>query len=192
MMYGNSGFFKLESKSNISMKNVFKALSIAVLVSTISITAPAQLFKKPGITFGANLYFANPQGDFKNEYKGGLGGEVKGGVGLGNTYVVATLGYTAFAAKSGNEFGTLTSKPMKIGIKRYFLAKRLFINSDLGVTNLKDKTMSTSTTSFSKGIGGGVRLLGMEAALYYDSWGKQHTSGTANSVLFKIGYNLTL
>lgn len=173
------------------MKNVFKSLYITAIILLASVTASAQ-FKKPGITIGANLFYASPQSNFKEDYKGGLGGELKGGVGLGNTYLVATLGYAAFAARSGNELGTLTYKPMKIGIKRYFLAKRLFVNSDIGVAHLKDKTMNTSVTRFTKGIGAGARLFGMEAGVYYDSWSQHHTSGTANSVLFKVGYNLTL
>jgi hypothetical protein len=172
------------------MKN-FLSICLLLLSITLSNTVFSQL-KKPGITLGAGLYYANPQGSFKDEYKGGLGGEVKGGVGLGNTYLVATLGYAVFSARSDNEYGTLTYKPVKVGVKRYFLAKRIFVNSDLGVATLKDKSMNSSTRTFTKGFGGGARLLGLEASVYYDSWGNPHSSGTANSLQFKLGYNLTL
>ena len=172
------------------MKN-FLCISFLFILVALSNSLLAQ-FKKPGVTFGAGLYYANPQGSFKDEYKGGLGAEVKGGVGLGSTYLVATLGYAVFNARTGNEYGMLTYKPVKVGVKKYFLAKRIFVNSDIGVANLKDKSMNSSTTTFSKGFGGGVRLLGLEAGVYYDSWGKPHESGTANSVQFKLGYNLTL
>ena len=181
---------KLSPKKH-SMNNPIKALIIVTLFFRVGIVE-AQI-KKPGFTLGFAAFYAKPQEDFRNQYKGGVGGEVKGGIGLGKTYIVASAGYSAFAAESGNSNGTLTAQPLKIGVKQYFLAKRLFINGDIGVVALKDKASGSNTQRFARDIGVGARLLGLEASVYYDTWDNlRGPEGSTKSVLFKVGYNLTL
>lgn len=170
------------------MRNVSRLIVLASAL-VMATSASGQL-KKPGVTLGVSAFYASPQGDMKDAYKGGLGGEIKGGVGLGDTYIVATLGYGGFATRSGNNTGTLTVKPMKLGIKQYFLMKRLFVNGDIGVALLKNKNLSESR--FSSDIGAGVRLIGMEFSIYYDSWKNLSGSGTSGNVQYKVGYNFTL
>jgi hypothetical protein len=169
-----------------------KNLSVSMFLLVFSFNTNAQI-KKPGITLGASAFYANPQSEFKNQYKGGLGGEVKGGIGLGKTYLVASVGYAAFAAESGNDAGTLTYQPTKIGIKQYFLAKRLFVNGDIGVVSLKDKFTGTKEQRFIRDIGVGARLLGLEASVYYDTWDNlRGPEGSTEALLFKLGFNITL
>jgi hypothetical protein len=81
---------------------------------------------------------------------------------------------------------------MKLGIKQYFLAKRLFVNGDIGVAYLKNKTVNSAVSRFSSDIGAGVRLLGLEASIYYDNWKNLNGSGTSSNVQYKLGYNFTL
>jgi hypothetical protein len=173
------------------MSNPIKALIIITILFRAGI-AEAQI-KKPGFTLGFAAFYANPQSEFKNQYKGGVGGEVKGGIGLGKTYIVASAGYGAFVAEAGNTEGTLIHQPLKIGVKQYFLAKRLFINGDIGVVALKDKTSGSSTQRFARDIGVGARLLGLEASVFYDTWDNlRGPEGSTKAILFKVGYNLTL
>lgn len=171
-----------------------KFTKLALLIFFISIVnvADAQI-KKPGVTIGVSALYANPQSDFRNLYTAGAGGEVKGGVGLGKTYFVASIGYMGFAAKDGNENGTLTVKPIKFGVKHYFLAKRLFVNADLGVVKLKDESTTGNEQRFTRDIGVGARLLGLEASIFYDTWDNlRGDEGSSSSVVFKLGYNITL
>lgn len=170
------------------MRNMLKSIILAGVLLVAS-SASGQ-FKKPGFTLGVNAFYASPQGDLENAYKGGAGGEIKGGVGLGKTYLVATLGVAAFATRSGNNTGTLTVKPIKVGIKQYFLMKRIFVNGDVGVALLKNKNISESR--FSSDIGAGVRLAGMELSIYYDNWKNISGNDFSNNVQFKAGYNFTL
>jgi hypothetical protein len=172
--------------------NLMKNLFLVTLLAFVFANANAQI-KKPGVTLGGSVFYANPQGDFKTSYKGGVGGELKGGLGLGKTYLVASVGYAAFAAQSGNNFGTLTYQPIKIGVKQYFLSKRIFINGDIGIVRLKDKATDSTQQRFARDIGVGARLLGLEASIFYDTWDNlRGPEGSTKALQFKIGYNITL
>lgn len=171
------------------MKNRVVVLSTLIL---IAFPALAQVkIKKPGFTLGISAFYANPKDEFISEYNSGAGGEVKGGLGLGKTYFVASVGYAAFMATSNNDKGTLTYMPVKLGIKQYFLAKRLFINGDIGVVFLKNKLM-LNEKRLAADVGFGARLLGLEAGVYYDYWkNAKGISGSTNAILYKLGYNFT-
>jgi hypothetical protein len=173
------------------MTNSIAILSLIFLVFVIPGYSYAQL-KKPGFTLGINAFYANPKDNFRNEYRGGLGGEVKAGLGLGKTYFVASVGYAGFIAETNNGEGTLTYMPVKLGVKQYFLAKRLFINGDIGVAFLKNKSV-LNEKRLAADIGFGARLLGLEAGVYFDYWkNAEGISGSTNAVLYKLGYNFTL
>ena len=153
--------------------------------------ASAQL-KKPGFIAGGNVMYVSPRSTFANGYKGGAGGEVFAGVGLGKTYLVGTIGYAQIFAKSGEEGGKITYKPMKIGIRQFILGKQIFVNADVGTASMKNKVMSSAENRFTRGIGGGVRLAGMEGSIYYDGWKNKNRSGFSNSLQFKLGWNIAL
>jgi hypothetical protein len=166
------------------------AISFSILLLT-AITVEAQIIK-PGVTLGINLLGALPQGDFKDEYSLGAGGEIFGGVGWGRTFLLATAGYSAFKAASDNgKGGILTYIPLKIGVKQYFLRKLLFINADLGIASVKNKLFNESR--FTRGVGAGIKLLGLEAGLYYDGWKNidPQAKGFQNSIFSKLGYSFT-
>ncbi len=140
-----------------------------IVISAIATNGFAQL-KKPGLTFGAGLLYAKPKSSFAKAYSAGVGAEIKGGIGLGNTYLIATTGYSVFAPRSGNKDGMLSCTPLKIGVKQYLLAKRIFINGNVGNVKIKSKNIEGIENRFSADIGAGVRILGLEAGIYYDAW----------------------
>lgn len=169
-------------------KFLLKALLFAVIVLFAN-AANCQL-KKPGITLGASLMYNMPKGAFSNGYSFGGGGEVFGGLGIGQTFIVGTLGYSKFKARSGNPAGTLTYAPVKLGVKQFLFARRLFVNFDLGVASVKNKSFNEGL--FTRGFGAGARLLGLEVALYYDGFKNKNASGFSNSLNAKMGWSFSL
>src|SRR3712207_114753 len=98
------------------MKNVICRVVILSVVSVFTKNVCAQVPLpvpgiKPGITLGAQMVYSMPQGDFKDRYKYGIGGEAFGGIGWGSTFLIATVGISGFSAESGNNQGTLTYIP---------------------------------------------------------------------------------
>lgn len=164
------------------------AFSLSLFFLTANI-AHAQV-QKPGITVGGYAIYAKPQGGFNDAYSFGGGGEVFGGAGLGKTFIIATAGFSAFKATSGIHSGNVTYLPVKIGLKQYIFRKLLFINADVGRAIVKNKNFNESR--FTRGIGFGAKLLGLEAALYYDGWKNVHASGFSNSVNIKAGWSISL
>ena len=146
--------------------------------------------QKPGITLGGYLIYAGPKGDFKKAYNFGAGGEVFGGIGLGKTFIIGTAGFSAFKTQSGIRSGTLTYIPLKIGLKHFIFRKLLFINADLGKAIVKNNNFNERR--FTRGIGFGAKLLGLEAGLYYDGWKNKNAPGFSNSVNIKAGWSLSL
>lgn len=159
-----------------------------ILILSVSITH-AQI-KKPGFTFGGSLIYSIPRGNFDNAYNRGLGAEAYAGIGVGNTFIIGTLGIATYGAEKENNAGRLTYTPVKVGLKQFFLAKRLFVNADLGLARVKNKL--TDSKQFTRGIGAGVRLLGLEAGLYYDGFKNKNQSGFSNSLNAKVGWSFSL
>jgi len=162
-----------------------------LLIWLVTATAGAQI-KRPHLLVGANISYFNPQGDFANENKFGAGGEISAGIGVEKIFLVATLGASTFFAENKIAKSNFTVKPVKIGIRHFFLAKRLFINGNLGMANVKDKSTGNSQNRFTRDIGAGVRLFGLEGGLYYGGWKSINSTGFSNSVQVKIGWSTVL
>jgi hypothetical protein len=145
--------------------------------------------KKPGVTLGGYAIFSKPQTSFANFYDFGGGAEIFGGVGWGNTFIIGTAGFSAFKAASSS-YGTLSYVPLKLGVKQFFLKKHLFINSDVGMASVKNKVLNESR--FTRGIGAGAKLLGVEAGLYYDGWKNHNAKGFSNMLNVKLGWSISL
>jgi hypothetical protein len=169
---------------------LLKSAASFALILLFTATAHGQI-KRPHLLVGANVSYFNPQGNFANEYKFGVGGEISGGIGVDKTFLVATLGTSSFFSDNKITAGNLTVKPVKIGIRQFFLAKRIFINGDLGMASVKDKTTGVTQNKFTRGVGAGVRLFGLEGGLYYGGWKSIKESGFSNSVQVKIGWGMT-
>jgi hypothetical protein len=172
------------------MKKVFLGSVISLVCIFLIVSSANAQLKKPGITLGGSLLYSMPKGDFDKAYKFGIGGEAYAGVGWGQTFLIGTVGYSGYQPESGNSAGTLNYIPVKLGLKQFFLMKRLFINADLGIASVKNKNMSES--AFTRGIGAGVRLLGMEAGLYYDGFKIKNADGFSNSLNAKLGWSFSL
>lgn len=175
------------------MKKIAAIVALIIVESLCMQQAVAQLplpvpAIKPTVTLGASLVYSMPQSDFKDAYKYGLGGEVFGGIGWGSTLVIATVGASAFSAETNNNSGTLTYVPVRVGVKKFFLLKRLFINGDLGVASVKNKDFKES--AFTIGAGAGVRLLGLELGLYYNTF-KVKEMKRANTLNAKAGFSFS-
>lgn len=172
------------------MHKVFINLSLLFVAIFLVLKTSVAQISKPGITIGGNLIYAKPKGNFANEYNFGGGGEIFGGVGLGKTFIIATAGYSKFKTQSDIHSGWLTYSPIKIGLKQFLFRKLIFINADLGKATVKNKDFNQSR--FTRGIGIGAKLLGLQANLYYDGWKNVNAPGFANSLNFKIGWSLSL
>lgn len=174
-------------KKNLLHRAVFSSLLFLAVT-----TANAQLgiIKKPGLALGANFIYSMPQGNFNDAYKFGVGGEIYAGIKWGSTALIGSVGATAYKNRSGFS-NTLTSVPVKVGLKKYFLLRRIFLNADLGVTTVKVGGVSSS--GFTAGFGAGVRLLGLELSLYQNTFknnGAYSSSDYSNSLNAKIGFAL--
>jgi len=174
----------------IFMHKVLLNTAISFSLFFMAADAAKAQVQKPGITLGAYLIYAKPTGDFKEAYNFGGGGEVYGGAGLGKTFIIVTAGLSAFKPQPDMHSGTLTYVPVKIGLKHYVFRKLLFINADLGRAVVKNKNFNESR--FTRGFGFGAKLLGLQAALYYDGWKNVHASGFSNSMNIKIGWSISL
>jgi len=170
---------------------LLKSASAIFLICFVAVTGKAQI-KRPHLLVSANVSYFNPQGRFADKYKFGAGGEISAGIGVDKTFLVATLGTSTFFAEDKIEANKLTVKPVKVGIRQFFLAKRLFINGDVGMANVKNKNTGISQNRFARGVGAGVRLFGLEGGLYYGCWKSVQESGFSNSVQVKIGWSMSL
>ncbi len=169
----------------------FKVFLVLFVVGLSSHPVFAQV-KKPGLLIGANINYTAPKGNFARDFKGGPGAEITGGVGMGKTYLVATLGYSYLIDRGSAETSNLTYKPVKIGVRQYILAKRVFVNADIGRATIKNKSKGTTESALTRGVGAGFRLFGLETALYYDGFKNKNSGGFSNSLQYKLGWNITL
>ena len=94
------------------MNNSFKVILVVFLATFVTATSLHAQLTKPGFILGAGVVYSNPKGNFSNEFSRGLGAEIRGGIGLGKTYLVASTGYSYFFGKNDND--NLPVRPFKI------------------------------------------------------------------------------
>lgn len=163
-----------------------------IILSSLRVDAQSVLMKKPGIILGADIIYSMPKGNFNTTYEFGLGGELLGGVGFGSTYLTGSIGITGYNSRPEYP-NNLTVIPIKAGLRKYLFFKKIFVNADLGQSTLKFN--KTSSKAFTAGFGGGVRLLGFEVSLYYNTFKNNAgytKSGFSNNVQLKAGWNFIL
>ena len=168
-------------------------LVLALFISTV-ITAEAQIGKPKG-TLGFNVIYANPLGKFRKDYQFGFGAEVYGGVGWDKTFIIGTLAYRVLADEWCFCYNMMENTTVKVGLRQFFLRKHIFVQGDVGIASVKKG--GAVATSFSPGIGTGVRLKRIEFSLYYDTFKlRSYTYGqnsiNANSINAKLGYSFSL
>jgi len=163
-------------------------LAILMITGLFSGVQAQKLF----FIFVHGQYLTPTDKDFKNAYNFGAGAEGGAGIGLGKTFITATVGYSAFAAKKGTTANTLTMVPMKLGLRHYFLPMNLiYIHADAGVSNLKTKGIN-SVSPFTGDVGAGVKLGPLEAGIAYEGFSKKDPYGSATWVAFKLGWRIGL
>jgi len=172
------------------MTKVPKFLLFAVTFLFFSVCSKAQ-FKLPKVLAFGNFTYANPAGDFKNNYNNGTGFEIGGGLGFGKTLITASTGSIKYQAVSSNALGDLKVTPIKVGIRQYLLLG-LFINGDVGYAIQSYSNNSATASNFLYEIGGGVKLLGLiELGVAYTGW-QTPASTNANALLLKAGLAIKL
>ena len=109
---------------------------------------------------------------------------------MGKTYLVASTSYSYFFGTNDND--NLPVRPFKIGLRRYILGKKIFINTDIGRATIKDKIKGTNEVHNLRGFGAGAHLFGLEAAINYEGWDNAGSNGFSNSLQYKVGWNFKL
>ena len=140
--------------------------------------------------FGHVVYSAPVDTYFSHNYSSGLG--VEGGVGIGTnrTFLVGTIGYSAFSAYSSNPYGKLSFVPVKAGVRHYLLiGKILFINADIGIGIIKNGLYNGSR--FSGDVGLGVKLGPLEVMADYDGYANSSSQASGYSSWIGIKAGMT-
>ena len=172
------------------MTKLPKFLVLAVTFLFFSLCSSAQ-FKLPKVLAFGNFTYANPTGDFKNNYNNGTGFEIGAGLGFGKTLITASTGSMKYQAVSSNALGDLKVTPIKAGIRQYLLLG-LFINGDVGYAIQSYSKSSNTSNNFLYEIGAGIKFLGViELGVAYTGW-QTPASTNANALLFKGGLAIKL
>ncbi|NCI51122.1 hypothetical protein GWC95_14410 [Sediminibacterium roseum] len=155
--------------------------SILLLAGNLFFTAVSAQLPK-ALAFG-NFTYANTGGDFKNYSNYGIGYEIGGGVGLGKTMIMGSVGSIRYNIP-GSTTGSLAGKghvnvtPIKVGIRQYLLLG-LFLNGNLGLAT------GGGESPVLYELGAGAKLGFFEIGAAYS--GYKVYGYTNNAVLFKGG-----
>lgn len=168
-----------------------KLITLFITITFIVLNAKAQAPKK--LIFG-NFTIGTPQGtDFSKAYIAGNGVEVGGGIGIGKTILIGSIGYIQYQALATNTLGDLKVIPIKVGFRRYLVGK-LFVNGQVGAAVESYKTNNVSATKFLYEVGAGVKILHLvEVGLGYTGYQSAAVPFiNYNSLLFKVGFSIKL
>jgi len=102
----------------------FPRFALTILMFAAGLNSASAQLKKPGFIAGANVMYAMPSGSFHDTHSYGYGAEAFAGASLGKTYFVATMGVSNYKAFNEN-VGDLKYTPIKAGVRRYFLLKKI-------------------------------------------------------------------
>ena len=126
-------------------------------------------------------------------YHGGIGAVAGLTLGSKNTRAVASVGYTNFFSKQGNN--NLPDEvyiPAKLGVREYLplTLHMLYLQGDLGVGFISNKNSANNVNRFAADIGAGVHLKALEAALIWDSFKESSPNGWSSWLTFQLGFNI--
>ncbi len=149
---------------------------------------------QPKINVYVHLIGLDPlESNLRWGYRYGAGGE--GSLGLNlfkNTVLTGTLGYTLFKHSDNYLHDGITYVPVKIGVRQYLFAKKLFAHVDagLGIVSLVD--LPGNKTHFSGDVGLGVKFSHVEILMDYDGFTESSPNRYASWVAIKAGFNFGL
>lgn len=168
------------------MKYGIRSLMVMAILIIAGLYSGVQA-QKIFFAFAHGQYASPVQNSFKADYNYGAGAEGGAGVKVGKkTFLTGTVGYMVFNSPS-KDLGNITYIPMKVGVRKYFLPTNLlFVHTDAGVGQIKDKTTNSTSSRFSADVGGGVKLGPFEMGIAFD--GFVRNGGFASWVGFKAGW----
>jgi len=176
------------------MKKLFLILGVTLFATAASYAQKETGVGRPSISVGVDG--ALPLGDFKEGYKFGIGGTVKGAVPVATGLdVTLTAGYLSFAGKSESYFGevyknaALSLIPIKAGV-RYRLDAGPYFEPQLGYTIMSSKGFK-STGAFTYAANVGVMLSReVDLGVRYEAMSKN--SSTTSFLGARLAYNFSL
>ena len=156
--------------------------SILLVVANLFFTSVSAQFPK-ALVFG-NFTYVNTGGDLKKYSNYGIGYEIGGGVGLGKTMLMGSVGSIRYNlpgtpnATFPSSDGHVNVTPVKVGIRQYLLLG-LFLNANLGIAIQNDSKPVLYEA------GAGYKLGFFEIGAAYS--GYQVLGQHNNALLFKAG-----
>jgi hypothetical protein len=150
--------------------------SILLMAANLFFTSASAQIPK-ALVFG-NFTYANTGGDFRNYSNYGVGYELGGGIGLGKTMLMGSVGNISYHSTGSGTTGNYNVTPVKVGIRQYLLLG-LFLNGNLGLA------MQSGSSPFLYEAGAGFKFGFFELGAAYT--GYKVGSVNNNAVLFKAG-----
>lgn len=189
VIYSILCFFDVE-KNCMKSKLTLLFLSAGLCLAATNLKAQRLFF-----IFGHLQYNSPSGGNFRDAYKFGLGAEAGAGLGWGRTFLTGTIGYDRYKVEDAYkakrpEARDLSLTPVKLGIRQYILAKKIYLKADGGVAfaNNNDQKKSCATWDAGVGLKLGILDLGVDyGATNFALSGFTNTSQNIPAFQFKAG-----
>lgn len=145
-----------------------KRIIIFSILLTTAFSASSQL---KGFSFGPYIEAVWPSGKFDETHHNGFGAGVNADIKLGNIGLTGSVGVLRFGGRQietadGREkIKSLTALPLRLGLK-YHLVPLLYLKLESGLAN----HTADDDNSFVLAPGVGVRVLGLDVQLKYETW----------------------
>jgi len=176
------------------MKKYFANAIMLLLMSVFVTMFCGRLNAQAPIYIFIHLIGLDPiESNLKYNYKYGAGGEGSLGLGLGkHTVLTGTLGYTLFKHSDNYKHDGITYVPVKIGVRQYLFAKKLFAHTDIGLGIVSLPDAPGNETHFSGDVGLGIKLSRFEILVDYDGFTQSGPDRYASWVAIKAGFSFGL
>lgn len=176
------------------MHKYFAKQVLLTLLFTIPTIFYCSLKAQPKINVYIHLIGLDPlESNLRWGYKYGAGGEGSLGLALSkHTVVTGTLGYTLFKHSDNYVHDGITYVPVKLGVRQYLFAKKLFAHADagLGIVSLVDEPGNKA--HFSGDLGMGIKFSRFEILVDYDGFTESTPDRYASWVAIKAGFSFGL
>lgn len=168
------------------MKNILLILLSAFTCNMVD----AQKLKRPRALIGANLATSTPTSDqFNQQYDIGYGAELFGGVGLGRTIFVGTVGYHLFKTNANSSGNDLKTFPVKVGVRQKFFGP-VFLQTNVG--SIFVNKSGTTNGNLWWDAGGGIKFSFLELSAQYGGWKPDGATEANRFWQYKLGWSINL
>lgn len=158
-----------------------------ILILVLAISVMEAQSQRLVFVFG-HAGYASPVGKLRNNNRAGASVELGAGLGLGNTFLTATTGYTwLFVNRDGTTSGGLRYTPYTLGLRRTILLNKIFFKVDAGLATMKYVDTENRSSHLTTSVGAGIKLLRWELLADYNSVGNY-----GSWIGFKGGFNIGL